>query len=51
MNVTVPLQPGPEPGLYRGAMLFIMAGEWALTVRISSNGRQLEIPFREQVWP
>lgn len=49
MSVVAPLRAAPERGVYRGAVLFTMEGPWELLVRVKSQGRQLELPLKEQV--
>jgi hypothetical protein len=49
MSVLAPLRAAPEPGVYRGEVLFTMEGPWELRVRVARQGRRFELPFREQV--
>ena len=49
MSVLAPLRAAPEPGVYRGEVLFTMEGPWELRVRVARQGRRFELPFKEQV--
>jgi len=49
MSIVTPLRATPEPGVYRGEVLFTMEGPWALRLRVASQGRRFELPFKEQV--
>ena len=49
MSVAAPLRPGPEPGIYRGRVLFTMEGSWELTLRVARQGKRLELPLTEHV--
>ena len=49
MSVLAPLRAAPEPGVYRGEVLFTMEGPWELRVRVASQGRRFELPLTEQV--
>lgn len=49
MSVLAPLRAAPEPGVYRGELLFTMEGPWDLRVRVARHGRRFELPFKEQV--
>jgi len=49
MSVLAPLRAAPEPGVYRGEVLFTMEGPWELRVRVARQERRFELPFREQV--
>jgi len=50
MSAAAPLRPSKEEaGVYRGEVLFTMDGRWDLTVRVSRQGRRLEIPVQENV--
>lgn len=49
MGVLAPLRAAPEPGVYRGEVLFTMEGPWELRVRVARQGWRFELPFKEQV--
>ena len=49
MTVLAPLRPLPEPGIYRGRVLFTMEGTWELTLRVRGEGRALEFRLTENV--
>jgi len=49
MSVAAPLRPTGEPGIYRGEVLFTMAGRWDLRVRVARQGRRFEVPLKEEV--
>ncbi len=49
MIVLTPLRPSPEPGLYRGRVLFTMEGRWDLTLRVAANDKDFELPLTELV--
>lgn len=49
MSVVAPLRPAGEPGMYRGRVLFMMEGRWELTLRVSSENTQFELPLTEHV--
>lgn len=49
MSTAAPLRPAREPGLYRGEVLFTMAGPWDLVVRVVRKTGRVEIPVREEV--
>ena len=49
MSVVAPLRPAPEPGMYRGRVLFTMEGSWELTLRVARQGKRFEVPLTEPV--
>jgi hypothetical protein len=49
MSVIAPLRPSREAGVYRGRVLFTMEGRWELTLRVSREGKRLELPLTEHV--
>lgn len=49
MSAAAPLRPAGEPGVYRGEVLFTMAGPWDLSIRVARSAGRVEIPFREDV--
>jgi len=49
MSVVAPLRPAPEPGMYRGRVLFTMEGSWELTLRVDRQGKRFELPLTESV--
>lgn len=49
MSVVAPLRPAPEPGIYRGRVLFTMEGRWELTLRVTREGKRFELPLTERV--
>lgn len=49
MAAVAPLQPGPEPGIYRGRVLFTMEGRWDLKLRVSGKGKPFELTLTEDV--
>ncbi len=49
MSVVAPLRSAGEPGLYRGRVLFTMEGRWELTLRLTRDGKRLELPLTERV--
>jgi hypothetical protein len=49
MTVVAPLRPAAEPGVYRGRLLYTMEGRWDLSLRVSRDGKQFEVPLTEQV--
>lgn len=49
MSAATPLRPAGEPGVYRGDVLFTMAGPWDLTIRVVRPTGRVEIPLREEV--
>jgi hypothetical protein len=49
MSVVAPLRSAGEPGLYRGRVLFTMEGTWELTLRLTRDGKRLELPLTERV--
>lgn len=51
MTVVAPLRAAPEPGIYRGQVLFTMEGRWELTLRVRTQGKAFELPLTEQVEP
>jgi hypothetical protein len=51
MTVVAPLRAAPEPGIYRGQVLFTMEGRWELTLRVRTQGKAFELALTEQVEP
>ncbi len=49
MTAASPLRSTGEAGVYRGKVLFTMAGPWDLTVRVVRPTGRVEIPLREVV--
>ena len=49
MSTAAPLRPAGEAGIYRGEVLFTMAGPWDLIVRVVRKTGRVEIPLREEV--
>lgn len=49
MSTAAPLRPAGEAGIYRGEVLFTMAGPWDLIVRVVRKAGRVEIPLREEV--
>ena len=49
MTLLAPLRQAPEPGIYRGRVLFTMQGPWNLTLRVVRTGQPLEFLLTEQV--
>lgn len=49
MTVVAPFQAAPEPGIYRGRVLFTMEGRWDLTLRVSGKGKPFELTLTEDV--
>lgn len=49
MSAAAPLRAAGESGVYRGDVLFTMAGTWDLTVRVVRPAGRVEIPLREDV--
>ncbi len=49
MSTAAALRPASEPGVYRGEVLFTMAGPWDLIVRVVRKTGRVEIPLREDV--
>ena len=49
MSTAAPLRPAGEAGIYRGDVLFTMAGPWDLIVRVVRKTGRVEIPLREEV--
>ena len=49
MTVVAPLRVGPEPGVYRGRVLFTMEGRWNLRLRVSGKGKSFELTLTEHV--
>ena len=49
MSAATPLRAAGEPGVYRGEVLFTMAGPWDLTIRVVRPTGRVEIPLREDV--
>lgn len=49
MSVVAPLRPGGEAGVYRGRVLYTMGGIWELTLRVTREGKRVELPLTEHV--
>ncbi len=49
MTAAAPLRAAGEGGIYRGEILFTMAGRWDLAVRVVRPGQRFEVPLPEQV--
>ena len=49
MSVVAPLRTAVQPGEYHGRVLFTMEGQWQLTLRVTRDGRSLELPLTETV--
>ena len=49
MTVLTPLRPTGEAGVYTGRVLFTMEGAWQITLRVSYQGKTLELPLAEEV--
>ena len=49
MSIAAPLRAAGEAGVYRGEVLFTMAGAWELTVRVVRPTGRVDILLREDV--